>query len=384
VKQFPFIIVLSLVSSIDVLSQEMISPDEKGLHFNGQLSGYSNFAPDNDLNFLAGGRYIPELRYTLALDTSSTLDFLGSANIFGSSAFHPFDSANNTGDISAYRVWARLTGEQYEIRLGLQKIDFGVATVLRPLQWFNQVDPRDPLGITNGVYGGLARYYFLNNANLWFWVLYGNKNTKGFELLPTNQSIPEIGGRAQLPIPKGEIGLTYHYRVADSQGIPEIPSYEKIPENRFGLDVKWDVTVGLWLEFSHITKSKNLGLLTNQTLINVGTDYTFGIGSGLNVVVEHLLGSYDEKAFQFQEVSNTTAITLAYPISFFDHLSVVSTYNWNSHTGSFFLNYEHQFKKFAGYIMPYYNPATPQGLIKRDIQYSTTGPGIRLMIVYNH
>jgi hypothetical protein len=379
VRKIHTIILLSLISSADVFSQ-----DEKGFKFNGQLSLYSNFAPDNDLDFLLGGRYIPELRYTLPLDTSTSLDFLGSANIFGSTAFHPFDSANSTGNISAYRVWARLAGQRYEARLGLQKIDFGVATVLRPLQWFNQVDPRDPLGITNGVYGGLGRYYFLNNANIWFWVLYGNEKTKGFELLPTNQSIPEIGGRVQLPIPKGEIGLTYHYREADSEGIPELPSYDKIPENRFGLDVKWDVTVGLWLEASHITKSENLGILTNQTLINVGSDYTFGIGSGLNFVMEHLLGSYDEKAFQFEEISNTTAITLAYPISFFDNVSIVSTYSWNTRTGSFFVNYEHQFKKFAGYVMAYYNPATQQGLIERDIQYSTTGPGIRLMIVYNH
>ena len=62
------------------------------------------------------------------------------------------------------------------IEPGLQKINFGSATMLRPLMWFDQVDPRDPLQLTDGVWGVLGRYYFLNNANIWLWGLYGNKN----------------------------------------------------------------------------------------------------------------------------------------------------------------------------------------------------------------
>ena len=68
----------------------------------------------------------------------------------------------------------RYSSDQFELRLGLQKINFGSASMLRPLMWFDQMDPRDPLHLTDGVWGLLARYYFLNNANIWLWGLYGN------------------------------------------------------------------------------------------------------------------------------------------------------------------------------------------------------------------
>ena len=110
--------------------------------------------------------------------------------------------------------------------------------LLRPIQWFNQIDPRDPLQLTNGVYAALGRYYFLNNANIWLWVLYGNEKTRGFDVLESNWKIPEIGTRIQYPIPKGEIALSYHYRTANSINQSFLNPYEKIPEHRIGIDGK--------------------------------------------------------------------------------------------------------------------------------------------------
>ena len=94
--------------------------------------------------------------------------------MYGSVLYHPFDSSQVDAAIKAYRLWGRYTGHQFEVRVGLQKIDFGSAMMLRPLQWFDEMDPRDPLNFTTGVYGALGRYYFLNNANIWGWILYGN------------------------------------------------------------------------------------------------------------------------------------------------------------------------------------------------------------------
>jgi len=56
-------------------------------------------------------------------------------------------------------MWIRLSTKQFELRAGLQKINFGSATLLRPLMWFDKIDPRDPLQLTDGVYALLARYY---------------------------------------------------------------------------------------------------------------------------------------------------------------------------------------------------------------------------------
>jgi hypothetical protein len=124
--------------------------------------------------------------------------------------------------------------------------------------------------------------------------------------------------------------------------------------------------------------------LTNQTLLNIGTDYTFGIGNGLNVIMENLLISYDERAFAFDNTSNITAVTAAYPISFFDNFSTIFYYDWNAEHLTFFLNYFHQFDAVTGYFMAYYNPATQEAIRQNDLVSNFSGPGIRLMFVYNH
>ncbi|CAM1354194.1 hypothetical protein [Tenacibaculum insulae] len=358
-----------------------ISFSQEKLNFQGQLSAITSFSPDNELDWFVGARYIPQTSFQFNIDSVKTLDFEVAANIATTASFHPFNASKTTTDVDPYRIWARYSKNQFEIRAGLQKIDFGVATLLRPLQWFNQIDPRDPLQLTNGVYGVLARYYFLNNANIWLWGLYGNDKTRGFDVLKSADDEPEFGGRLQLPIPKGEIGFSYHHRTINDN---TVTSTNSLSENKYGIDAKWDVTVGLWLEATYSKKNKNIGLLTHQTLLNIGTDYTFGVGNGLNVVAEHLITSFDEKAYTFNNNQNTTALSANYPLGFFDTISAMYYYNWSSKDSTVFINFEHQFEKFSGYVMAYYNPKTQQNIQTNDLTTSFSGPGIRLMLVYNH
>jgi len=354
------------------------------LEFDGQLSVYGNWGPDGDMKYFFGGRYLPQLNLEVPLKSERLFDMEVAANIYGAVSFNSLDSIATDGDINPYRIWARYTGNQFEFRIGLQKIDFGSAFLLRPLQWFDEIDPRDPLKFTNGVYGALGRYYFLNNANIWLWVLYGNENTRGFELYKTYSKYPEFGGRVQYPVPKGEIAFSYHHRTADSTDAPIPPSNEKIGENKFGIDGKWDVKIGLWFEATYNRKSEDVGMFTNQTLINLGADYTFGIGNGLNIIIEHLFGAFDDKPFEFSNTTNTTASSISYPLGLYNSISSVVFYNWDSQKVSFFLNYEHNFKHITGYIMAYYNPKTQQVIGGNEFTNSFPGPGIRLMIVYNH
>ena len=76
-----------------------------------------------------------------------------SLNSFGSGMIHAFDDIDTDGTLKPYRMWLRLSTSQLEIRAGLQKINFGSAALLRPLMWFDRIDPRDPLQLTDGVYG---------------------------------------------------------------------------------------------------------------------------------------------------------------------------------------------------------------------------------------
>ena len=206
------------------------------LIFSGQLSAWGIYNQGNSLPVYSSGRYIPTLNYAIKLQNNRQFDFEGSANGFGVLGIHPFDETHSESSLLPYRAWARYSARHLELRAGLQKINFGSATLLRPLMWFDQLDPRDPLQLTNGVWGVLGRYYFLNNANLWLWSLYGNNKPRPWDMDLTNPDHPEFGGRFQSPVPKGEVGITFNHRVTDYRGSElSIPDYNEVSENRIGL-----------------------------------------------------------------------------------------------------------------------------------------------------
>ncbi|MDF9796290.1 hypothetical protein OKW21_001553 [Catalinimonas alkaloidigena] len=353
--------------------------------FNGQAQSWMNYSSGNDLEIGMGLRYIPEFNYSIPLENEGLIDFKASPNMVASLNFHPFDTANTDADLSPYRAWARYSTNQLELRLGLQKISFGSASVLRPLMWFDQIDPRDPLQLTNGVWGALGRYYFLNNANIWLWVLYGNENVKGWERVETYEQHPEFGGRIQYPVSKGEVALSYHHRTADSRSLGvENLAYAQIPEDRIGLDGKWDIVVGFWFEGSWTHKSKDVGIYTNQTLLNVGTDYTFGIGNGLNVVAEQLMISLDKDAFAFDNTSMLSGISASYPSGLFDNISAVFYYDWTGSNLYSTINWQRDYNKFSVYLMAFSNPVSGASIQQNELVNPLAGRGIQIMLVYNH
>ncbi len=355
------------------------------LRFNGQVSAWTGLNPGAELPALGGVRYLPKLTYGYGKKDTAYFDIEVSANAFANSQFQPFDTFLNSSGIRPYRAWIRYSTAQWEVRAGLQKINFGSASILRPLMWFDQIDPRDPLQLTNGVYGVLGRYYFVNNANIWLWGLYGNENRKGWEQTLTVPRRPEFGGRVQYPVPKGEVALTYHHRTAQSLDLPFDSLREaQIPENRIGIDGKWDLGVGLWFEVSYISKQKFVGALTHQGLFNIGIDYTFGLGNGLSVMAEQLPFAYDNEALAFENPRSLTAATLSYPLGFYDNLTGVLYYDWAGQNLFTFVNYSHQFKRVSLNLIGYWNPNNTQ-IIQQDEGANTfSGRGFQVMLVYNH
>lgn len=359
---------------------------QNNLSFEGQASVLSSFAPDNELNCFIGARYIPKLSYRINNKEKEDRFFDFEASIYTASSLHfrPFEQFEQQNSLDAYRLWARYNNEQLEVRLGLQKIDFGSAKILRPLQWFNQIDVRDPLQLTNGVYGLLGRYYFLNNSNIWLWALYGNNKRRGFDLLESHKKRVEVGGRLQQPIPKGELALSYHYRTAQAQNLHLIPNTASIPEHKVGIDAKWDIKVGLWLEASYSHSAKNIEQWSNQSLINIGIDYTFSWGNGVMLSAEHLMVDYHQDLFHYSGMSHITALMSSYPLGFFDQLSAVYYLNWEANQSSFSINYQHDFKQITTYLMAFYNPKQNAGIVQNDFINQFAGAGLRLMLVYQH
>jgi len=358
---------------------------QDSLMIKGQLSVWALYNGGLELPVYTGGRYIPQLNYEIHLQDDQLIDFEASINLNGNIGFHPFDTLDANGTIKPYRLWARFSSRQLEVRVGLQKINFGSASLLRPLMWFDQVDPRDPLNLTDGVWGALGRYYFLNNANIWLWMLYGNNDPKGWEMAGTNSKYPEFGGRFQSPIPAGEAGISFHHRVSDTRMLEGIlPSYAKVQENRIGLDAKVDLVVGAWLEGSWVNNNENLGSFTNQELFNMGVDYTFGIGNGLYAIFEQLLVAYDEKAFTFEDPITFSLLSLSYPLGIFSNLQGIVYYDWKNSSLYNFINLQRDFRYFSLYLMAYWNPEDYKIPTQEIEQNLYAGRGIQLMFVLNH
>jgi len=312
------------------------------------------------------------------------VDFEGSANLNGSASIHLFDEMSGEVNLKAYRAWARYSGQQYEIRLGLQKINFGSATLLRPLMWFDQLDPRDPLQLTNGVWAILGRYYFLNNINIWMWGLYGNKGPKTWETGKTSQSFPEFGGRIQVPVLNGEAAFSCHFREAVRTSVIQAPpAYNHTPEYRLGLDGKWDAGAGFWFEATWLHKTRDQEILTDQEMICMGTDYTFSLGNGLNLTFEYLFYSMDTLPFQFNNLYSFTALSLSYPIGLNDHLSAIFYHDRENRNQYNFLNWQHQFNHFSFYLMGFLNPKNFYLPQQGNSSRLFAGKGIQAMFVYN-
>ena len=374
-----FHIILFLFAALNGFSQQT------EWDFDGQVSLFGGYTPDLDYSLQVGGRYIPEINFLHPVDSLRKIDGEASLNMYGAYSVKPWDKAERLSDLNPYRLWLRYAAQQWEVRAGLQKIDFGSAAALRPLQWFNQIDPRDPLQITNGVYGVLGRYYFLDNTNIWIWGLYGNKERRGLDFLESYSKTPEFGGRVQFPVPRGEVGLTYHHRETNVPVLSN-PLKERSAENKFGFDAKWDVEIGLWLEASYTVLKEPVGLFKNQFFSTVGLDYTFGIGNGLNVILEHMFYNFGEKAFDTAPggSGHFTASILSYPLSIDDHISSVLYFNWEQENFSFFVNYQHQFSRITGYLMAFYIPEGQNTFQNSAWINAFSGPGVRIMLVYNH
>jgi hypothetical protein len=268
----------------------------------------------------------------------------------------------------------------------LQKINFGSAMLLRPLMWFDRVDPRDPLGLTDGVYGLLGRYYFQNNANVWAWGLLGNSAPKGWEVYGSERCTPEPGARVQFPVPRGEVGITVHHRVASVvyQELPSLPpDTSPAAETRVGLDGKWDLGVGFCFEVTVGKISSDQVPYPWQRSATVGLDYTFSLGSGLGVTAEHMLVEGANQPLAGGTDAHLSALMLGLPLGLLDNLRGIVYYDW-SHKGVYrFLGWQRTLDNWLFSVTAFWNPNRASAAAA-GLTAGVTGMGVQLMVVFNH
>jgi hypothetical protein len=352
-----------------------------------QFTGWTTLNFSNPMQFQIGGRIIPTFSFSDSLKNNRKADAEISVNTFGSAYFAGNNNQSGSAVIKPYRLWFRYAFPRLEFRIGLQKINFGSAVMLRPLMWFDRIDFRDPLQLTDGVYSLLVRYYFHNNANIWLWTLYRNDKTKGWEQVASDKHSPEFGGRFQLPVPGGETALSMHHRrahfspFADTiQGmIPEL-----YPEDRIGIDGKWDLGIGLWFE----GVAKHNGLENSmihawETYLNLGMDYTFSVGNGLNLITEYFRYSNKTVLAGKGLKGNFNALSVNYPFGLLNNISAVVYYNWEQQDWYRFINLQRKYDYLSLYLMVFWNPQHFALYNDSGDRNLFAGKGIQVMAVLN-
>jgi len=335
----------------------------------------------------AGLRYIPDFLLEQQLGDKLNLNLELSLNAFGTAQYAKNESALYDLNVKPYRGWLRLSTDRFEARIGLQKINFGSASMLRPLMWFDRIDPRDPLQLTDGVYAVLGRYYFQNNANLWLWGLYGNNDTKGWELAATENKTVEYGGRIQSPLWTGEVGLTYHHRRADlNTMLSASTGYAglNVPEDRYGVDGKWDIGIGVWFEGALIHQQSELFGMTYQRQWTIGTDYTFAVGNGVSAAMEYFQSEYPAGEFTSAAGHGLSALSLTYSMGVVDQLSAMFYRDWHNKEWYRLISWHRTYDNWIFYFTGFWNPENVQLYRPQSGENAFAGTGFQLMVVFNH
>jgi hypothetical protein len=335
--------------------------------FRGQLSLQSNTWNRSGIWYHDGRlQYIPNLRISNSLSMARLVDFEASFYLYVN-----LEDGETSDDFRPYRLNLRYATKQSEIQLGLQKINFGPAQLLRSLMWFDRQNPTDPLNFAEGVWGIRYRYYFLNNANIWLWGLYGNDKPKGYEAHGTEKKIPEFGFRTQLPVSHGEIGCTFHTRTINDE--------RRYDAFRFALDGRWDWVLGWWFEAVLSHRDLNFPYEFGK-MLTLGADYTFGIGNGLYLLGEHMINQTSEDLLSMNQQYRFSAIMLNYPLGMFDNLSLMAFYSWDTDDIVQYASWQRTYDKIALNLALFHYPNMQISVI------NTTGGGYgaQLMLIYNH
>ncbi|MFQ6676193.1 MAG: hypothetical protein ACE5LH_07590 [Fidelibacterota bacterium] len=349
----------------------------------GQLSGWDRVVQGEGRTYSnrVGIRYLPELTWKIFGSGDATVDLDIEANLYAASGPERTTTADR---FRLYRAWVRYSRASFDLRLGLQKISFGPARMLRSLMWFDRLDPRDPLQLTDGVYGLRVTYTSPVNTSLWMWALTGNEEPKGWEVSPTKDGSLEYGVRIQRPVPRGEMALTAHRRVVDFRGFPDPEEERKgIPEARFALDGIWDLGVGIWFEMAAIRADLPSPASSWQSFLTAGTDYTFAVGNGVHFMGEYMRVDAGDGPFDGREEVSVLGLGLFYPVGIMDRLSVMNFSVPGQEISLFYLDWQRTTDLFTFHVSVFWNARTAE---KRPLASLTAleNRGIQLMAIFDH
>ena len=223
-----------------------------------------------------------------------------------------------TGDILVRRYRLNLQYKQsfLNYRVGLQDIYFGVGRYLRPLQWFDTLDPINKRAATQGINGFVVKTSTTDSQEIVGWMLFGNNPVRPSDLSSTKKETIEIGGRFQRSIFNGELGFATHARQIELNG-------SRAAEYRIGSHYQSNTSIPIWVEQAYMSAASKT---ENQQyiMVMVGSQYMFNIDKLGNAVTVLSEIQYDNKPIASNPAKTLTGVLqLSYPLSLKDTISYV-------------------------------------------------------------
>ena len=286
------------------------------------------------------------------------------------------DYANSSIE-EPYRLWLRYSSDQIEARLGLQKIAFGPAMVLRSLAWFDTIDPKDPTGQTEAVEAFRLRLFPTSSLALWLWSINNDQDTLSY------------GGRAELSTSIGEWGLTYYQDPTElGQSVGQFPIFISGPHQRAAMDYRYDGYFGFWFEGVGIfADSKQDVELNRFTLLTLGADYTIPVGSGMLIMAETMKINGSSTAEDISSDQTYTALMASLPINMLHQLMFIAQIDWDNNHMYNNLRWGVTYDRFSLNFILSISPRRGDYNIATEYLPKTVagfGTGLQFMLIYNH
>ena len=334
----------------------------------GQLWGsvlHGNNPPLGRSNYEETWGYIPTFSFEKNLINNSKIDLEWAYKL---GKIYAGDYP--TGKLDApYRLWFRYSSDRLEARLGLQKISFGPAMILRSLSWFDTIDIKDPTGQTEAVEAFRLRMFPSNSIGLWFWSINNEQDTLSF------------GARTELSLNAGELGLTYHIDQSTlPQSIGQTPVYLANAHQRIAFDYRYDGFIGFWNESALISSDR-----FDIIMATVGADYTLPISNGILVMAEYM--SISNKFDSYESSQSYTAFMASMPLGMVHQLMFILQFDLEENRSYNYLRWSSTYDRYSlNFILSISPKRADYILPEENLPRSLTGFGIGLqfMFIYNH
>jgi hypothetical protein len=157
-----------------------------------------------------------------------------------------------------------------------------------------------------------------------------------------------------------------------------------VPEDRLGLDGKWDIGPGIWLEATLVRQKWSVHSQKYQRTVNLGADYTFSLGNGLHVLAEHLDFAASAGLWEAGTSRRLTALLVDYPLGLLDRLRAIVFRDWTAGDWYRILTWQRTYDRWRIFLIGFWNPDTYRVYASPRGSVAFAGKGVQIMVVFNH